>query len=236
MRLTLAKLDAALYRAERALAGALFLAMALVMFGSVVHRIFSRPEGRVAALVARASGLQLSSGAAHALNLALALVVVYAAVRSVEAPPARGRAFAVAVALTAALAGAVALILFAFPNGLVWGPSISLACMLWIGFLGASLATYDKRHLALEMGEKLWPARLAPLVQRLAKLAAVGMCGFLLVLSLISLDDHYAGWILNRLTGNLGPTPIPKWIVFLIFPYTFAVMSARFFGQALGRR
>src|SRR5262245_57425206 len=110
------KLDAALYRFERALAAALFLGMAFVMFANVVQRIFSRPDGRVAALVARVTGVTLSENAALALNVGLTLLVVYGAVRTtrLERPLSRGRALGAALAITAGLVALVAGVLAAF--------------------------------------------------------------------------------------------------------------------------
>jgi TRAP-type C4-dicarboxylate transport system permease small subunit len=136
--------------------------------------------------------------------------------------------------VTGALAGAVYLLLIIAPNGIVWGPVVSLSCMLWVGFLGASMATYERRHLALEMGEKLWRGKALTVVRALAWLSAAGVCLFLLSLSVLSISEHHDAWALNHLAGNLLPTGIPKWVVFLIFPYTFVVMTLRFVAQSVG--
>jgi TRAP-type C4-dicarboxylate transport system permease small subunit len=53
-------------------------------------------------------------------------------------------------------------------------------------------------------------------------------------LAVLSIRDHLAGWTVNHLAGNLLPTDIPKWVVFLILPYTFVVMTLRFAGLAFG--
>ena len=49
LRRFLVPLDRKLYQVERVAAATLFLLMALVMFTSVLQRIFSRPEGRLSA-------------------------------------------------------------------------------------------------------------------------------------------------------------------------------------------
>lgn len=233
-------INRAIHRAEQLLAGLLFLAMAALMFVSVTHRVFSREEGRLSGLLLGLLG-KLGVGAdpatihgpvSAALNLLLTLGVVYAALRTrrTDQPMPRGRSLAIAAGITVALGVLVKLVLVMLPNGIVWGPVVSLCCMLWVAFLGASLATYEKQHLALEMGEKLWPARAMPYVRRLAMAVTAAFTTLLLVLSVISLKDHYAGWVTNHLAGNLLPTAIPKWVVFLILPYTFAIMTLRFLG------
>jgi TRAP-type C4-dicarboxylate transport system permease small subunit len=238
------KADAALHRVERAAAGGLFLLMAGVMFASVTHRVFSREEGRLATIVGellQACGVNLGKATLQGpvslgLNLALTFGFAYAAFRTTKRAEPLGalRAGCYALLATLVLAGALELVLIALPNGLVWGPAVALSSMLWLGFLGASIACYEKRHLALELGERIWPARAAPFVRSFAMVLSAAFVAFLGALAFVSIQDHHASWLVNRLAGNLLPTEIPKWVVFLIFPYTFLVMTLRFLGLALG--
>ncbi len=241
MREALRKIDVAVVRVERFLAGALFLVMALATFVNVVHRIFSREDGRLsAALLSMLRGLgmdpdpQVIHGPVSlGLNVALTFLFSYAALRTMkrDTPLPRGRALALAALATALLTALVKLLLWTFPNGLVSGPAISMSCMLWVGFLGASIATHENRHLALEMGEKIWPRSVLRYIKALAMVAAAGMSLFLLTLAVLSITDHYETWTVNHLAGNLLPTSIPKWVVFTIFPYTFVVMTIRFLAR-----
>ncbi len=218
--------------------------MSALMFASVTHRVFSREEGRLSGhVLAVLRGLHVSVDAAFVhgpvsgvLNTAITFGVVYAALRTMAREPKLtvGRSLVYALGVACALALAIKAVLWAVPNGIVWGPVVSLCAMLWVGFLGGSIATYEKRHLALEMGDKLWPAAVLPFVRAFAMLVTAAFCGFLLSLSVVSLMDHYAGWQVNHLAGNLMPTELPKWVVFLIFPYTFGVMMLRFVGAAFG--
>jgi TRAP-type C4-dicarboxylate transport system permease small subunit len=240
----LRKVDAALHRAERVLAGALFLFMAFIMFASVTHRVFSREEGRLAALLGKllaSLGIVLDRETLHGpvsagLSLGIGLLFTYAALRTMkrDTPLSAGRALGLALVITAVLAGVIQLLLWALPNGLVWGPVMALASMLWVSFLGASIATYEKRHLALEMGEKIWPEKLMPAVRSVGMMVTALFVFFLLALACVSIADHHAGWVVNHLAGNLLPTEVPKWVVFLIIPYTFGVMTFRFVGLSLG--
>ncbi|MBI4510896.1 MAG: TRAP transporter small permease [Deltaproteobacteria bacterium] len=246
----LGKIDAAIYRAERFLAATLFLFMSLVMFANVMQRVFSRTEGRLSAAflaILGRLGLEADPAVIHgpvslALNLALTLVLAYGALRTIKKKDqpqlvkfSKRASLLFAAAVTAGLALLIKGILLAFPNGVVWAPPIALSSMLWVGFIGASMATYEKRHLALEMGEKIWPQSVVPIVRGLALVATAGLCIFLLLLACLSIQDHFRGWLVNHLVGNLDPTPIPRWCVFLIFPYTFVVMILRFLGQVASR-
>jgi len=238
--------DRAVYSFERWLAAALFLAMAFVMFGSVLLRVFDRPESKLVALlcwVARLSQLtniqasEVSERTALILQLVTTFLICYAGLRTMKPLEKwgrlhRGLSAAGALALTGVLALLVYTMRKVFPNGIVGGPQYCLAAMLWVGFLGASIATYERRHLALEMGEKIWPKKMIRYVQALAFLSAAAMSAFLARLAWMSLTAHYDSWTINPLTGNLQPTTVPKWLVFVIFPYTFVVMGVRFLAQS----
>lgn len=236
------RMDHGIYRAEQWVAGIAFGAMIGVMALSVAHRVFSREEGRLSTALLRilhGLGVAVEPATIHGpvglcLNLALGYAFAWLVLRTRKADVALtpARALLWAVPLTLALAGAVWLVLALLPNGLVWGPAVALACMLWCGFLGASLATYAKKHLALEMADKIWPASWQPAVKGLAMALTALATGVLLWLAWLSIAAHYGAWQQNPLTGQLLPTEIPKWTVFTVLPWTFAVMTLRLTGEA----
>lgn len=230
------RVDRGIHRAEKAVAGALFLVMAAVMLVYVLHRVFSRPEGRLSLAVLKIFGgnpATIHGPVSLALNVLLCFLLTYAMIRTIAREPQypRGQALGMALGATALCAGLVKGILVVLPNGLIWGPRFALACMLWIGFLGASIATHEKRHLALEMGDKIWPAKLLPGIRALAMLCAAGMCAFLFLLAWKSIGAHHAKWLLNKAAEgeNLSSElQIPRWALLVVLPYTFAMMTLRF--------
>lgn len=254
MQEQLRKLDAQICRVEKALAGSLFFTMAAIMFAAVVADVFAREEGRLSLLAIKllnllGAGIDHHSKTMHRdvspwLNLGVSWLLCFAGLRTmVRQPPlTRRQAAAWAAVVTAGLTVAVFLLKQQFPNGVTWGSRVSLACMLWVGFLGASIATHQKRHLALEMGEKIWPRPIARYARALALLLTAAMCVFLVWLSWKSLAGHYRDWAhdrdaglpvrdAERIAGH--NTNIPVWFVLLIFPYTFGMMAIRFVGIAI---
>jgi TRAP-type C4-dicarboxylate transport system permease small subunit len=233
----LARFDRAVYRAERALAGVGFLAMSLAMFLYVAQRVYSRGDARLPHFVLAILGKHPSPAEmawwngdfSAGLNLALTLVACYAALRTMKLarPPSRLVALAGAAGATVVLGGLVKLVLVTWPNGVVWAPRFCGACMLWVGFLGASIATYEKRHLALEMGEKLWPKSIFPFVKAIALVTAAAMCVFLVWLAALSIGDYY------RHHDVIDPSSLrwPKWAALMVLPYSFAMMIFRFLYQ-----
>ena len=256
LRESIAAVDRSVYRVERALAGGLFLLLAGLMFvGVALDVLFTRDEGRLAVLVRNllaavgkdpGEGFTLASqsSAGLVINVLLAWLLCYGALRTMTragGPTPRLRALALAALLTLGLAALLALLHRIFPHGLVWAPDVAMACVLWVSFLGSSLATYEKRHLAVEMGEKIWPRVIAHHVRALSLVAAAFVCVVLLYLAWKSGYQHFLDWFspfsadkpvpdAERLSGQ--ETPIPMWAVFAIFPYAFLVMALRLLAQA----
>ena len=137
----LRRIDDAWYRVERALCVALLGVMAVAVFLDAVHRQAAN-EGRLEQLCRRF--LREAGGpVSTVVAFALALWVLYGALRTAKsakpvpvARAARHRGARLAIGYGArARHGAL------FPNGLIWAQSLGLAGMLWVGFLGASMAT-----------------------------------------------------------------------------------------------
>ncbi|MGB0641168.1 MAG: TRAP transporter small permease, partial [Myxococcota bacterium] len=56
------------------------------------------------------------------------------------------------------------------------GPNMAVVLMVWVGFLGASLAAKERKHLAVDATERLLSPRAARLAKRFSALAAAGFC------------------------------------------------------------
>ncbi len=56
------------------------------------------------------------------------------------------------------------------------GPNFAVVLMVWVGFFGASLATRQRKHLSVDLAERLLSPAAARMVQRFAALLAAGFC------------------------------------------------------------
>jgi TRAP-type C4-dicarboxylate transport system permease small subunit len=226
--------------------GGLFLVGAGTMLVNVLLKVYAPPEGRLSLRLLKtlqALGMSPDPATIHGpvslgLNLVICFLLCWAALRTMKRQPpiSTPKAILIAAVGTAALAGLMKLLLIVLPNGLIWAPRAALASMLWIGLLGASTATYDKRHLALEMGDKIWPKPALRWVKALALLSAAALCIFLLILSVVSIEEHRARWLVNPVAEgeNLSSELLlPKWVLLLVLPYTFLVMTVRLLAQAV---
>jgi TRAP-type C4-dicarboxylate transport system permease small subunit len=210
-------------RAERLVAAALFLLMGLLVFAQVITKVFGRRREWVDVV---------------ALYAVVLLGTRTRTVKDGERRLGWPMSIGVAAAVTAGVALAAWLYVRQVPTGLLWAPKLSMVLLIWVAMLGASIATYDRSHLALELGEKLWPQKALRAVRAFAHALASGFCVVLLIVAVEMISFHRAAGdnVADAVTAA-DPIPIlgslPKWVAFLVLGYAFAAMAIRFLAQAV---
>lgn len=114
-----------------------------------------------------------------------------------------------------------------FATGIVWADTLTRHLVLWIGFLGACLATKEKKHISIDLLPRLFPARGSLAVGTLISTFNCTVCAALLYASVDFVEVERAG-------GSMAFSGIPLWPFESIFPLAFAVMTVRF-GRDLVR-
>lgn len=71
------------------------------------------------------------------------------------------------------------------PEGYSWAQSYSLLLLLWVGFLGASIAARERRHLRVDLARKLLPGDKVPAFNAISYLVAAAFTGVVLYLGYI---------------------------------------------------
>ena len=209
---TIRRVDELWHKGERLLCGGLFLLMALMVFASVVTETFGTRR-------------QWS-------DVAILAVVCFAAVRTRAVKPGETRwslpvSAAVAAAATVVIAGAVYVYTERYPGGFIWAQKLALVMMIWVGLLGASMATFERSHLSLELGEKLWPTSVLHVVKAFALGLASAFCAgaALLAWNLVLHQRHEGAPVVAN-------EWLPSWVAFLVVPYAFAAMMVRLLAQS----
>lgn len=214
------RLDGAIVRAEKAVVAGLLGVMGLVVFLDVMHRVSTR----TGSLLAHPAFVAVGGG-----------IVAILAFRTRDA----AHAVPKGIALGVALAGAQFAFVHLVPNGLVWSQTLALALTLWLGTMGASLAAHERRHLALDVGSKLWPASIVHRVTAVGHFLTAAFCVGLLFLAMRSIlgyeldGTHIPGHLdvwreSDGAAGTLSGTGIPKWVASLSIPYGMIVLAFRF--------
>jgi len=201
-------------RGERMVAAAMFIAMGLMVFASVIPEVFGRRREWIDIVL---------------LFGVVLLGVFTRTVKEGERRPSPAVAVAIAAAITAVLSGAVWLYVREYPGGFIWAQKVAIVLMIWIAMLGASIATNDRSHLALEMGEKLWPERALHVVKAIAHALTTAFCliAFVVSVKLVIIQEQEAAPV------SAAVEWLPGWVAFLVMPYAFAAMTVRFLAQAV---
>ena len=83
------------------------------------------------------------------------------------------------------------------------GPNMAVVLMVWVGFLGASLATRQRKHLAVDATERLLSGRAARLAKRFSSLTAAVFCWYF--------ADYAIELVDESLLAGAGQDALPLW-------------------------
>ena len=214
------KLSDRVYLVEQRFVALAMSVMGVVVFFDVVHRVASRELSLFTRLV----------------SAVVAWLVCTAALRMRQraAPQAPTKTWIQGALLAGGLYVGLRVFLLVLPNGLVWSQTLGLVLTLWVGIIGASMATRQHRHLALDLGSKLWPRKVLPYVQAGGNFLTALFCLVLAGLAVVSLRDHYRDYADTDGAGGIFPAvAIPKWLAYAGLPAGFLLMAVRFFAQVL---
>ena len=108
-----------------------------------------------------------------------------------------------------------------FNTGLPWADTVVKLLVLWVGFLGATLATKLEQNLTVEVLTKYLPERVKHIASVVVKIFAGTVCFLLFSASLKFLADE-------RSTGEMFLKLFPSWWSLIIIPITFLLIPFHF--------
>ena len=124
--------------------------------------------------------------------------------------------------------GGLTIIMFAdvgareiFKEGISWAQKISLHLMFWGGMLGVAVVSSKGAHIRPEIGEKLWPEKLKPVLKAIEHFFIAAFCAAMAAVAI--------NFVLqSKGDGQRHPvTDIPLWILQIVLPYVFISMTLR---------
>ncbi|MCA9552089.1 MAG: TRAP transporter small permease [Myxococcales bacterium] len=141
----------------------------------------------------------------------------------VDAGLAKAESFVLVLTL-AAMVGLSALQLFLrkfFDFGFEWADILVRQMVLWIGFVGGALATYQSRHIAIDAVTKLLTPKKAAILRAFTSLVAAGVTSVMV----------WAAWV--YLKGEMETDAefmggIPAWPIKAIVPIDLVLITFHF--------
>ncbi|MDX5362562.1 MAG: TRAP transporter small permease [Pseudazoarcus pumilus] len=111
---------------------------------------------------------------------------------------------------------------YVFNAGFPWAEELVRYQIVWMVFLGASVAARQGIHIGVDILLKLSPPPLARLIDLLIHVVSITFCGFLV---------FYGAELIvqTRAFGQVSPAmQMPMWLVQLAIPVGAALMALRF--------
>lgn len=113
-------------------------------------------------------------------------------------------------------------------SGLAWG-DISLSILvLWVGMLGAMVATREQNHISIDVLSRFLPQHFKRVNQIILDLFTATVCGLLSYHSLRFVMMEYE-------EGTIAFESIPAWVCEAIIPFGFGLIALRCSFTTLAR-
>ncbi len=119
-----------------------------------------------------------------------------------------------------ALASAQIIMRNFWDSGLSWGdPSLSIL-VLWVGMLGAMVATREQNHISIDILSRFLPAHYKGINQAMLDLFTAIVCGLLAYHS-------YRFVLMEFEDGTTAFGSVPAWLCAAIIPFGFGLIALR---------
>lgn len=112
-----------------------------------------------------------------------------------------------------------------FGGGAGWiAPALKIM-VLWVGLLGALLATRTREHIAIDI-----VSRIAPVKAKQALLVLTSLFSAVVCLLIAWYSTEFVRF--SKLFGDIAFNRVPAWPLQIIIPISFALMGVRFLLQS----
>lgn len=113
-----------------------------------------------------------------------------------------------------------------FDSGFVWADPLLRVMVLWLGLIGATVATRSNKHIRIDLLSRLFKRNTHRLIQFFVGQFSAWIC--------LIIAWYGAGWIrLDYAAGVAGFAGIPAWALEVIVPLCFALIGVRYFFMSL---
>lgn len=113
-----------------------------------------------------------------------------------------------------------------FATGFTWGDPLVRNLVLWVGFIGAAIATREGKHISIDVVSQWVPSRGKIVLEVIIHVSSFIICG-LLTFAAVKFVRNEA------LTGSVTFLGIRSWVPELILPITFGLMTVRYGFRSL---
>ena len=109
-----------------------------------------------------------------------------------------------------------------FDSGIIWGDSLVRVLVLWIGLMGAMVASRDYRHISIDVLSRYLSDSIKKMTTLVISIFTAFVCGIMAYYSFLFV-------IMEKEDGLIAFANIPAWVCESIIPISFIVISLRYF-------
>mgnify|MGYP002725662662 CR=1 FL=1 len=113
-----------------------------------------------------------------------------------------------------------------FDSGILWGDPLIRLLVLWIGLMGAMIASRNDHHISIDVISRYLPEQLKKLTKLLTSIFTAFICSAMTYYSFVFV-------MMEKEDGLIAFGNIPAWICESIIPISFAVISIRYVLNSL---
>ena len=125
-----------------------------------------------------------------------------------------------------ALAGTQILLRNLFDAGFVWVDPALRVLVLWLGMIGATVATRDNKHIRIDLLHKVFARNTHRAIQSLVGQVSAWTC--------LLIAWHGLDWIrYDYEDGVVAFAGIPAWMLEIVVPLSFGLIGLRYFVMSL---
>ena len=108
-----------------------------------------------------------------------------------------------------------------FDTGVSWGDSLVRYLVVWVGFIGAAIATKEGKHINIDVVSRWLTGPESNYIRLVSHFFSAGICGLLTSAAIKFV-------IFEAQMGSTAFLKLPVWVPEIIIPVTFGLMTLRF--------
>jgi C4-dicarboxylate transporter, DctQ subunit len=109
----------------------------------------------------------------------------------------------------------------ALSTGVSWGDPLVRSLVLWVGFVGAAMATREGKHISMDVLSRFARGRWSCIVPAVNHLVSCLICAWLTLAAGKFIGNEAQA-------GAVSAFGVPGWVPEIIIPAIFALMAVRF--------
>jgi len=109
-----------------------------------------------------------------------------------------------------------------FETAIVWGDVLVRILVLWVGLVGAMVASRQGNHINIDLLDRYLPGRAKTVVNFGVELFTALICSGVAYFSLRFVQMEY-------IDGGMAFAKVPAWVCEAIIPFAFVVIALRYF-------